>query len=400
MSKSTFYYFTLLLTTLVVFSGCAERGYHLTRQANTHTLTAQSTVDLGNTHISTRHELNKMQAAVKKERKKFKEPKAVDTITEINARKDRLKKEKLQALKAKQEAALQEATLKEERRQAQENLKKEKEAELRARQAQLLEEQKIQKAEAEKLKELQALKARNEGQKAKALEAEIAKEKQIQEAKKAKALEIAKIQKAKTLAAKQKLAAQKALEKKQAEEIRKNQEAQRAIVEEEKKAKIKRLKAEREKEIQRNKAKKVKALSATTEPLKFQLINKIYHKFGTSEIHGHVIYLNSAGQEVRLASSKVYLLPVSAKLNNWFENYYLKNKSNPNDNGMVANYLNSTYLNLEKNFEFYGVAEGSYYVIIEAKYPSSMARDKKVYIAKKIEVGKYKKIMAVFSKKL
>jgi len=66
----------------------------------------------------------------------------------------------------------------------------------------------------------------------------------------------------------------------------------------------------------------------------------------------------------------------------------------------VANYLNSTYLNLEKNFEFYGVAEGSYYVIIESNYPSYMARDKKVYIAKKIQVGKYKKIMAVFSKKL
>jgi len=147
-------------------------------------------------------------------------------------------------------------------------------------------------------------------------------------------------------------------------------------------------------------AKKAKATVASTEALKFQLINKIYHKFGSSEVHGHVIYLDPAGQETRLAGSKVYLLPVSATLNNWYENYYLQNKDNPNTNYTVANYLNSTYLNLEKNFKFYGIAEGSYYVIIESNYPLYIAKNKKVYIAKKIKVGKYKKIMAVFSKKL
>lgn len=131
--------------------------------------------------------------------------------------------------------------------------------------------------------------------------------------------------------------------------------------------------------------------------MNFKLINKIYHKFGSSEIHGHVIYLDASGQEVRLAGVKVYLLPISAKLNDWYQNYYLKNKNNPSENVTIANYLNSTYLDLSKNFEFYGVAEGAYYVIIEAKHP---ARQEKVYIAKRIEVGKYKKVMAVFSKKL
>jgi len=381
---------TSILFAILIFSGCAERGYHLSRQASTHTLTAQSSVNLSNTHIDTQRELHKMQDALKKERKKYKEPKAVDTITEINARKDRLK-----ALKAEQDAAYKkqkrqaEARHKKEKMLETENLKREKEAEANARKAQMIEDQKIQKAQAEKRKELQALKAKDEVQKAKALEAQMAKETQMQEAKKAKALQ-----------AKQKLAAQKALALKEAEKERKLQAQERAILEEEKKSKIKRLQAQREREIQINKTKKSKALASTTEPLKFQLINKIYHKFGTSEVHGHVIYLNTAGQEMRLAGAKVYLLPVSAKLNNWFTNYYLKNKSNPNSNGTVANYLNSTYLNLEKNFEFYGVAEGSYYVIIEAKYPTYMARDKKVYIAKKIQVGKYKKIMAVFSKKL
>ncbi len=401
MSKNTFYYFALTLSTLVLFSGCAERGYHLTRQSNTHTITAQSSVDLGNTQINTQHELHKMQAAVKKERKKTKAPKADNTITEINARKERLK-----ALKAQQNTAF-----KEEQRQAQiarkkekireaENIRREQEARKKARQEKMIEEAQIKKAQEVKRKKLQMLKANNEAKKAKALEAQIAQEKQIQEAKKAKALEAEKIQKAKALEAKQKLAAQQALARKKAEEERKRKAEEQAVIEKEEKAKIKRLQEQREREIQRNKVKKEKKSAAATEPLKFQLLNKIYHKFGTSEIHGHVIYLNGSGQEVRLSGAKVYLLPVSAKLNHWFENYYLQNKSNPNDNGMVANYLNSTYLNLEKNFEFYGVAEGSYYVIIEAKYPSSMARDKKIYIAKKVQVGKYKKIMAVFSKKL
>jgi len=91
-------------------------------------------------------------------------------------------------------------------------------------------------------------------------------------------------------------------------------------------------------------------------------------------------------------------LPMSAKLNHWYNNYYLKNKSSTSKT--IVNYLNQTSLNLEKNFEFFGVPEGKYYIIIESNYPSSMAKNKKVYIAKKIQVGKYKKIMGVFSKKL
>ena len=63
-------------------------------------------------------------------------------------------------------------------------------------------------------------------------------------------------------------------------------------------------------------------------------------------------------------------------------------------------YINATHLNLEKNFAFYGLATGTYYIIIESRYPASIAKNKKVYIAKKINVEKYKKIMTVFSKKL
>ena len=139
---------------------------------------------------------------------------------------------------------------------------------------------------------------------------------------------------------------------------------------------------------------------ATTQPLRFELVKKTYHKFGTSEIHGRVTYLNKSNQEVNLQQSKIFLLPINSKLDHWFTNYYLKNKNTASASAITATYLNSTYLTIAKNFEFYGVPEGSYYIIIESNYPSHMAKNKKVDIAKKIEVGKHKKIMAVFSKKL
>jgi hypothetical protein len=133
-----------------------------------------------------------------------------------------------------------------------------------------------------------------------------------------------------------------------------------------------------------------------SQPLRFKRINKIYQKFGTSEIHGHVIYLNSNGQEIFLSQTKVYLLPVGAKLNHWYKNYYLKNKNNHRAS-IQMRYLNESILDINRNFDFFGVPAGNYYVIIEAHYPGSL---KKIYITKKVEVGKYKKVMAVFSKKL
>jgi len=137
---------------------------------------------------------------------------------------------------------------------------------------------------------------------------------------------------------------------------------------------------------------------AITKALNFRQVDKVYHKFGTSEVHGHVIYLSQHGQETRLSQTKIYLLPMNAKLNSWYKHYYLKNKSSVNKT--TVKYLNQTSLNLEKNFEFFGVPKGRYYIIIESNYPDSMAKGEKVYIAKKIKVGKYKKIMGIFSKKL
>lgn len=141
-------------------------------------------------------------------------------------------------------------------------------------------------------------------------------------------------------------------------------------------------------------------IEAHTQQLNFQAIDKTYHKFGTSEIHGHVIYLTKSGQPIKLNNSIIYILPVTHTVTQWYENYYLKNKDHASIDNTLVKYINKTHLNLEQNFAFYGIAEGSYYIIIESDYPSSIAKNQKVYIAKKLEVGRYKKVMAVFSKKL
>jgi hypothetical protein len=140
-------------------------------------------------------------------------------------------------------------------------------------------------------------------------------------------------------------------------------------------------------------------LSSSTEDLIFKSIKKTYQKFGNSEIHGHVIYLNTSGLEMRLENSIIYLLAVNQKLDNWYNNFYLKNNRQTSQ-GTQVNYLNHTYLNLSKNFAFHGIAPGEYFVIIVSDNPKKDKTNKKIYIAKKIKVEKRKKIMAVFSKKL
>jgi len=140
-------------------------------------------------------------------------------------------------------------------------------------------------------------------------------------------------------------------------------------------------------------------LSSTTEDLIFKRLNQTYQKFGNSEIHGHVIYLAPTGREINLKNTRIYLLATNKKLNRWYTNSYLKN-SNPSGNPLKVNYLNTTYLNLSKNFAFHGIAAGEYFVIIVSDSPDKDEKNKKIYIAKKINVEERKKIMAVFSKKL
>ena len=384
---------TLLLSTLLL-SGCAERGYQLTTNTKTDTVTAESSVDIGNYDINIDTELNKMQKAVKKQRlKNKKQLHAEKTITEVKTREKALKSKKIAKAQKRKETLQQDEAkiLKAEKLAIQKHEENVRKSRLKAEKA-------IKDAHAKRKKEVDTLIATNK--------VEALKEKKLQEVKRVKSLALAneKIRNEKAdKEAKKIIDSQKALESKNNEILRKSK-IEKAKIEKAKIQEQEKLVQEKRLQVQNNKTHTLKNTpaqkysTASTQPLKFKLINKVFHKFGSSEVHGHVVYIDKGGKQLRLAQSKAYLLPVSATMNHWYNNFYLKN--NTGSVTTTANYLNSTYLNLEKNFNFYGVAEGSYYVVIEANYPSHIAKNKKIYVAKKIKVEKNKKIMAVFSKKL
>lgn len=398
----------LLLFTIILLTGCVERGYNLTVNTTTNTVTAIKSVDTRTKETSTtKTDIEKMSSAVTKEQKKhtptvkkqisqkkkpITEEKKVTTKKieksenpEIERKdladklakekeKNRIAAEKDRSILAQKVAAQKEAA--EKKLQALVALKQSKEK---------------KKALEEKLVQEKAARERKEKADKLALERKIAKEQKIQEQKE-------KEQKAaleRKLAKEQKIQAQKEKEQKASQERKLTQE--KKIQEADKRAEnITKEKASQALKL----AEEKKVPLATTESLIFKPSQQTYHKFGTSEIHGHVVYLNATGKEINLINTKIYLVPKSTKTDYWYTNYYLKNKESSNISKSVVNYMNATHLNLEKNFAFYGLAPGTYYVIIESSYPKNTGKNKKVYIAKKINVEKYKKIMTVFSKKL
>jgi hypothetical protein len=249
--------------------------------------------------------------------------------------------------------------------------------------------------EAQKAKELTAQRAkaleaqRLAAQKAKALAAQKEQARLAKEAAKRKALEA---KKAKELAAKR-LAAQK-------EQARLAKEAAKRKALQEQKEKLALARA-----LQKQKEAKTKAKLQTQNTyhpgqLIFVASKQTYQKFGTSEIHGHVVYLTPSGQEITLEHTKVYLIPKNTKTDYWYKHFYLKNKDGATQGNITLSYINATHLNIDKNFAFYGLATGKYYIVIESSYPASVAKNRKVYIAKEINVEKYKKIMTVLSRRL
>ena len=131
------------------------------------------------------------------------------------------------------------------------------------------------------------------------------------------------------------------------------------------------------------------------EPIRFLPPSEIYQKYGTSEVHGHIAYLTSTGREIPLLNAKVYLLTENSVLDRWYEKFYLKQRSFELEKIQVQ-YLQKTEADIGNNFSFYGVPAGSYYIIIVGKNP--YVRNKKSYIAKKIEVHKYKKVIVLVKK--
>ena len=433
----------LLLFTILLFTGCVERGYKLTVNQTTKTITAIKSIDIRkDTPSSTKKDIDQMNTAVDIEQKKQSvkkvKPKPNNTSKPAHQKPTETKKviqkekediiqqqsDELKALEKEKNHAknlrikeLEEERAKEERAALEKKLtleenKKNRLAALQ-REALLKKEAAEKKLQADKA---QALEAQKETKAKEALRNKL----QLEKAEQARKIEAQKRALELKIANEQKVQAQKAqaeklaLERKLTEEktrhaeIIKMQQIAKAKAEaSERLAKAKLEAAERlakikkEKALQAHKlAEEKKASINKTEKLTFKPSTQTYQKFGTSEIHGHVVYLTPSGQEISLQNTKIYLVPKNAKTDYWYNNYYLKNREAKSLTKTVVHYMNATHLNLESNFAFYGLAQGIYYIIIESSYPSSIAKHKKVYIAKKIDVKKYKKIMTVFSKRL
>jgi len=437
---------TLLLFSILVLTGCVERGFELTVNERTNTITAIKSVDIRkadteddidtmNKAVSqaqneqvanqeaekafesaastkTEHEVSTVNTvhgeakketpdpiATKKQEQEQSEAKA--TAERLQIEKERValetklaqEKERV-ALETKlaQEKEAQKLAAEKQRAHLAKKAEMEKRAQEQKEQALIdLKEEEERKALAEKLAIEKAARAKKQLEEKLALERKIAKEKVLQQQKEQKARN--------ALAQKIAKDKQRAIDQQKEQETAQAQKLAALKTAEALRKKANERKQRLKESIEKQQTKKRHTIQ-TSEGLNFRPSSQTYQKFGTSEIHGHVVYLTPTGQEISLQNTKIYLVPQNTTTDYWYNNYYLKNKKSTATAKNTVHYINATHLNLEKNFAFYGLATGIYYVIIESSYPSNIAKNKKVYIAKKISVEKYKKIMTVFSKRL
>lgn len=142
-----------------------------------------------------------------------------------------------------------------------------------------------------------------------------------------------------------------------------------------------------------------KVYTTSVENIVFQRTEETFVKFGKSEIHGHLIYINKHGVPESIKDTLIYLVPSNKKIDTWYKTFYLKDKTDYAHTTRIQ-YINKTSLNIHKNFIFYGVPTGDYYIIIASTKHTKEGKEEKIYIAKRLKVKKHKKIMVVFSKKL
>jgi len=395
--------FILLSTSILFFSGCAERGYQLTVQPSTHTAVAQTTTDLNaNIPQKSTDTYNKMKQAVKKELRKTKKPDVEHTPSHKNKKLKKLAIEK--PSHDNKHVVRTPAETKSVSNRAKEELTFHKEKTPTADSAKKIAqeiERPIQRTK-RPVEEVKKTTHKQENTSAPQIEKPMSLEEEI-----ALSLSGKQINKSDSKA-KEDIHAPLQTKQTQTRDIKPSKSLPSSDVsikttKESRPSSVPKTTAQKETKVlvkphQKNIYKPVpeKATHSTSRSINFQHIGKTYYKFGTSEIHGHIIYLNKQGDEIPLQNVHIYLLPKNATLDNWYRIYYLKNKTPIKP--ITMGYIHKTDPDLEKNFGFYGVPEGKYYAIIVADDPNN--KNAKIYIAKKLDIGKYKKIMAVFSKRL
>ncbi len=105
---------------------------------------------------------------------------------------------------------------------------------------------------------------------------------------------------------------------------------------------------------------------------------------GSSTVKGK-IYINYNGIRIAGQQTRLYLNPVTSYSNQWYRESYLAGHKMGKSDPRLFNYLKFTASDNDGNFAFYGVPEGSYYVVGTVK--CSECGGKNIRIAKKVRVN-------------
>jgi len=116
---------------------------------------------------------------------------------------------------------------------------------------------------------------------------------------------------------------------------------------------------------------------------------KALAKSGRNTIKGNIYITNPDGKKIYGKNTRLYLNPVTSYSEQWYNESYIGGYQMQKANKRLFNYLKYTASNKKGNFAFFGVPNGSYYVIGVVKCGSSCGYDgkKSIRVVKEITVN-------------
>ncbi|MDQ7085489.1 MAG: carboxypeptidase regulatory-like domain-containing protein [Sulfurovum sp.] len=111
-------------------------------------------------------------------------------------------------------------------------------------------------------------------------------------------------------------------------------------------------------------------------------------KIGKGTITGTIYLRDSYGQPVVGASTRLYLNPITSYSQEWYEVSYLAGKKMAKADTRLFNYLKFTASDRQGKFNFYGVPNGSYYLIgtVKCAQRCGFSATKSIRITSKVSV--------------
>jgi len=109
---------------------------------------------------------------------------------------------------------------------------------------------------------------------------------------------------------------------------------------------------------------------------------------GRGTVKGKIYIRDLYGSPVVGAGTKLYLNPITSYSKQWYEESYLGGARMQKTDPRLFNYLKFTAANSEGDFAFYGVPNGSYYLIgtVKCAQQCGFADEKSIRIATRVSV--------------